>query len=363
MQPPNISIQPSPTTSPITNIGMHDSPAVIQRNHFQFKSLSSWSLNLFMGCCHGCLFCFVPDTSVNKQKALLKAHEVKDPVMEWGKFLLVRPWNESAFMASLKAAEQTPLTELNGDGNRAIILCSTTDPYQVILHPDPAKTKLFNDHAKSTLHKCLIAIRDHSTLNVRILTRSPLARRDFQLFKSFGDRLLLGVSLPTLNDRLSKIFEPKAPGPKQRFQLLEDAHAAGINTYVAVAPVYPEVGYKGLLEVFKNVKKVNPHTVFMEPINIRLGVAARIEADAKARGKKINTNPYTNNETWAAYALETLRNAERAAEEAGIMDRLHLWPDHEALGKKSVVESQEDPAAYVQWLESYWNRVSEWPGK
>ena len=38
--------------------------------------------------------------------------------------------------------------------------------------------------------------RDHSSLNVRILTRRPLAKLDFDLYRSFGERLVFGMSLP-----------------------------------------------------------------------------------------------------------------------------------------------------------------------
>ena len=46
-------------------------------------------------------------------------------------------------------------------------------------------------HARQLVRRSLELIRDHSTLNVRILTRSPLARADFDLFKSFGTRFCL----------------------------------------------------------------------------------------------------------------------------------------------------------------------------
>jgi len=63
------------------------------------------------------------------------------------------------------------------------------------------------------------------------------------------------------------------------------------------------------------------------------------------------------------FKYKSLRDAERAAKATGQLDRLHLWPDHEALGAAKVVKAQENPAAYLKWLRSYWNRVSEWPGK
>jgi DNA repair photolyase len=266
-------------------------------------------------------------------------------------------------MASLAKAEKTHPGLLKPDGNRAVFLCSTTDPYQTIRNPDPVKQKQLNELAKYVRRKALVAIRDHSTLNVRIPTRSPLAREDFDLFQTFGDRLLLGTSLPTLDPVLGRLYEPKVPAPSQRLKLLTDAQKAGIHTYVAVAPVFPEVGYEGMLEVFKAVKAAKPHTIFLEPVNLRLGIAERIREEARKLGRDIDMTPYTDGVAWAKYAIQTLKDAERAAKATRQLDRLHLWPDHQALGAAKVVNAQEDPDAYLKWLQRYWNRVSEWPGK
>ena len=342
---------------------MHDAALTIERNNFRYKSLSCWSLNPFLGCGHGCPFCYVPDTCANKQKTLLAGYGVTDPVADWGSYVLVRPWIESRFMASLRVAEQTHLGLLNADGNRAVMLCSTTDPYQVIRNEDPETQRRLNHHARHMLQMALTAIRDHSTLNVRILTRSPLARQDFELLRSFGNRLLLGTSLPTLDPVLGRVYEPRAPDPRQRLQLLIDAHAAGIPTFVAVAPVFPEVGYEGMLQVFREVRAAQPCTIFMEPVNIRQGIAERIQAEAQIHGRQIDMTPYREKAAWIEYAVRTLKEAERAADEAGVRDCLHLWPDHTDLGSRAAVKSQDDPEVYVRWLQGCWNRISEWPGK
>lgn len=63
------------------------------------------------------------------------------------------------------------------------------------------------------MRRSLELILERSTLNARVLTRSPLAKSDFDLFAAFGKRLTFGMSLPTLRDDLSRIFEPKAPAP------------------------------------------------------------------------------------------------------------------------------------------------------
>src|SRR5207245_8263221 len=82
-----------------------------------------------------------------------------------------------------------------------------TDPYQVLRHPDPARRRELAAQARFLVRHSLELIRDKSTLNVRILTRSPLAQADFDLFKSFGKRLVFGMSLPTLRNDLAKAYE------------------------------------------------------------------------------------------------------------------------------------------------------------
>ncbi|GAA5119536.1 hypothetical protein JIN84_21550 [Luteolibacter yonseiensis] len=340
-------------------VALHDHPVTVEQNYFINKSLSSWAVNMFMGCSHGCRFCSVPDTSTGKQKSTLAPFGVDDPIAEWGQYALLRPWDERKFIASVMKAEGTDPATLNADGNRAVIFSSTTDPYQVF-PGSQGERRLFNEHARSLIRNALTAIRDHSTLNVRILTRSPLARSDFDLFKSFGNRLLLGTSLPTLDPTLSRIYEGRSPAPRQRLKLLLDAHAEGINTFVAVAPVFPECGYDGMLEVFQAVKAANPCTVFMEPINLRRGNVDRIRLAAERMGKPIDMTPFTGE--WSDYAISALQDAERAAADAGIVDRLHLWPDHRALATKAVLARQKDPHAYISWLNRWWKRVSEWPG-
>ena len=343
-------------------VRLHDAPVLIQPNNFVNKSLSNWSVNPFMGCQHGCEFCYVPDTSVTKQTKMLGSYGVENPAIDWGRYLLVRPWDRAAFSRALRKAEETPLESLNPDGNRAVMYSTTTDPYQVIQGPTGEQLTELREIARNARRRSLEMIRDHSTLNVRILTRSPMAREDFELFASFGDRLMLGISLPTLDESLSQVYEPHVPGPKQRLKLLHDAHDAGLNSFVAVAPVFPECDYESLVALFEAVKGANPLTVFMEPVNIRLEVASRIQKSAARVGRDIDMSPFTDRDVWADYALLKLREAEEAARETGLSEHLHLWPD-KALGAKKVVGRQPDPEIYLAWLNEKWSRISEWPGK
>lgn len=208
-----------------------------------------------------------------------------------------------------------------------MIFCSTTDAYQTFHASTPEKTNLLNESAKALVRKALEAIRDHSTLNVRILTRSPLVKRDFDLFKTFGNRLVFGMSLPTLNNQLSKIYEPKAPAPTKRLETLRAAKAAGLHVYVAMAPTYPECDEADLRATLTAIKELDPITVFHEPINIRAENVARIKQHAARLVPPVTLKTELLQPlcAWRRYALDSLRLVENLADEAGLGQCLHLW--------------------------------------
>lgn len=335
-------------------------PAVISENNFIYKSLSNWALNIAVGCSHACRFCYVPSAATNKQGAKLAEFGVEDPDAEWGDYVLLRPWNEQKFLASLRSAENTPRSQLKPDGNRAVIYCSTTDPYQVIHHPDPVRQRELARHARFLVRHSLELIRDQSTLNVRILTRSPLARSDFELFRIFGKRLVFGMSLPTLRNDLSKVYEPKAPAPSQRLATLHAAKEAGLHIFVAVAPTYPECDEADLRATLTAVAELESITIFHEPINIRAENVARIQACAELNGTRLRTEVFQSREAWQDYAVEALHTVHRLAKELGIARQLHLWPDR-SLGSPSLANRMPQPTKYLERLQHWWQRISEWP--
>src|SRR4029077_17521782 len=210
-----------------------------------------------------------------------------------------------------------------------------TDPYQVIHHPDSNRRRELSEHARFIVRRSLELIRDNSTLNVRILTRSPLARSDFELFRSFGKRLVFGMSLPTLRNDFAKVYEPKAPAPSQRLAALRAAKEAGLHVYVALAPTYPECDEADLRATLKAVAELEPITIFHEPINIRAENVARIEAQAADMGVRLRTEVFATRESWQDYAVNALHTVSELARELGIEKHMHLWPD-KSLGSQSL---------------------------
>ncbi|MEN9575612.1 MAG: hypothetical protein RL514_3467 [Verrucomicrobiota bacterium] len=379
----------APPAAPSAMVDFWHKPVRIELNHFKHKSLSAWKCNISIGCQHACRFCYVPAVSTKFQKPVLKArYGVADPDAQWGDYVLLRPLDEAQILKDIRAAEKRPLSELSPDGNRAVMLCTTTDAYQTITSPNKELQRRLNADRAHLVRRTLELIRDHSTLNVRILTRSPLARQDFDLFKSFGNRLLFGMSVPTLNNRLARIYEPNAPSPTQRLATLQAARDLGLNIFVAVAPTYAECDEADLRATLTDVKALSPRTIYHEPINVRADNIARIARHAEAEGQVLNTAVFDTPNDWRAYAMDSLRMVQRLAQELGLEGKLHLWPDAElqsencfhemrkaawtrqhpdaVLTKEQRVELKRlDEAAYaehVAWLEGWWSRISEWPG-
>ena len=342
----------------INYTGDWNHPALIQRNNFQHKSLSCWSLNPYVGCQHACRFCYVPSTFSPPVEALLAKAGIGDADKDWGQYAFLRRWDEAAFLKSLAVAERTPVSELNIDGNRAVMLSTTTDAYQTLRGSNAAETLDLNKRARVMVRRMLELIRDRSTLNVRILTRSPLARQDFDLYKTFGDRLLFGMSLPTLNDQLARVYEPKAPAPTQRLETLKLAASMGIPVYVAVAPTYPEQCEEDLTKVLCAVAALQPVTVFHEPINIRTGNVERMKREAQALGFEFMENVFATKENWEEFAVAQLLVAETLATNLGLGCVFHSWPDS-TLGSKRVRDAFGPD--YSEWIDECWYRVSAWP--
>ena len=379
----------------------HSAFARIERNAFKYKSLSSWSYNIAVGCGHACRFCYVVDsqqTGPGKEgnentgplAKTLREYGILDPDADWGKYVLFRPWDEKKFMASLRRAECIPRAKLNADGNRAVIMCSTTDPYQtIVIKGNPVKQNLLNHHARFLVRRALELILEYSTLNVRILTRSPLAKQDFDLYKKFGNRLIFGMSVPTLRQNLLDVYEPQAPSAQARVRTLQEAAEARIPLFVAVAPTYPDLGEADIRAVLEAIKPLKPLTIFHEPINIRAENVERIAAHARDLNVDLRTDVFKNGSTWRDYAVEQLRAVQRIATELGMADQLHLWPDKSLRAPGAFMKArqtafreanpnrretkheekrrrEQDQTAYTQfmaWLDHWHQRKSEWPGE
>src|SRR5688500_1337033 len=172
------------------------------------KRLGDWVLNPYVGCEHGCFHCYCP--AMPGVKFANHGHTQR----EWGEYLYPKPGLIEALREQLRnfTPEKAKRTEW---GNGWVLMSFLTDCYT----PAEAKHKL----RRECLSLCLAA--EHK---VRLQTRSALVERDFDLFKAHKGQVLLGTSLPHLDDELARVLEPRASSPTRRLAMLEKAASAGI---------------------------------------------------------------------------------------------------------------------------------------
>jgi DNA repair photolyase len=73
---------------------------------------------------------------------------------------------------------------------------------------------------------------------VVVQTRSPLVVRDVDILSAAKD-LEVGLTIPTADDQIRRLFEPKAPPIEARLRALDELHRAGIRTFAMIAPLLP----------------------------------------------------------------------------------------------------------------------------
>lgn len=162
-----------------------------------------YCLNPYSGCAHGCRYCYAGFMR------RFSGHEE-----HWGSYVDVK----------VNAVEMLR-RQLKRPKTGSVCLSSVTDPYQAL-------------EEKYRLTRGCLELLKESGLSVSILTRSPLAARDIDLFQEFRD-IEVGFSIGTDDDKIRALLEPCAPTIPQRIEALRKIHDAGITTYVFIGPLLP----------------------------------------------------------------------------------------------------------------------------
>ncbi len=186
-------------------------------NEVQAKAILSksqiydYALNPYTGCEHACSYCYA--------RFMKRFSGHREP---WGEFVDVK----------INAPDLLE-RELPRKRPGAVWVSGVCDPYQ----PAEARYRL--------TRRCLELLVD-ADWPVRVQTRSPLVTRDVDLLARGAD-VEVGFSIPTADDEIRSLFEPRAPSIDSRLDALGTVHGAGIRTFAMVAPMLP--GAEGLAEL------------------------------------------------------------------------------------------------------------------
>ena len=110
-----------------------------------------------------------------------------------------------------------------------------------------------------------------------IITRSLLVRRDIEVIKD-SNRSFVGISLNTLDDSITGLIEPDAPGAGDRTDLIRDlVGIAGLRTVVRIDPIIPGItDGERLTELLQWVLNIKPFAIGLETLRIDGVIASRM---------------------------------------------------------------------------------------
>jgi len=171
----------------------------------------AWTINPYRGCEFGCHYCYARYT-----------HE------------FMEMWDSRDFERKIYAKTDAPehlRAELRQgrDKGLPIALGTATDPYQ------PAEKQF------EITRRILAVFTEFQGLDLSVTTKSVLILRDLDLLQALAGRHRFSVhmTVTTLDERLARLMEPKAPTPTQRLEAVRKLAQAGIRVGVNAMPVLP----------------------------------------------------------------------------------------------------------------------------
>jgi DNA repair photolyase len=194
-----------------TEIAIDTARKVITRNASPDISFDR-SINPYRGCEHGCIYCFARPTH---------AYLGLSPGLDFESKLFMKPDAPELLERELSARNYTP---------RTIAIGTNTDPYQPI-------------ERRFEVMRRILEVLERAGHPVGIVTKSNLVVRDIDILARMAKRNLVrvGISVTTMDAKLSRVMEPRAPTPSRRLDALRQLAEAGVPTSVMVAPVIPAI--------------------------------------------------------------------------------------------------------------------------
>lgn len=170
------------------------------------------SVNAYRGCEHGCIYCYARPSH---------AYHDLSPGLDFETKLFAKPDAARLLRETLAKRNYNPAP---------IAMGTNTDPYQPI-------EGLYRI-TRAVLELCL-ELRHPVT----ITTKSARVLDDLDLLAELARHRLtaVGISVTSLDPRLSGLLEPRASSPAKRLDALGKLVDAGVPAHVSIAPVIPAI--------------------------------------------------------------------------------------------------------------------------
>ena len=172
----------------------------------------TWTINPYRGCEFACKYCYARYTH--------EFMEMRDGV-DFERKIYVKQQAAWLLRQDLKKVKR----------GEEIAIGTATDPYQ------PAERRYGITRA------ILEELALHAGLEIGIVTKSNLVLRDADLLRRIAqtNQLYVNLTITTLDIRLARILEPRAPRPDLRLDAVRKLNVAGVPAGVICAPVVPGI--------------------------------------------------------------------------------------------------------------------------
>ena len=216
--------------------------ALLNRCVSKRKLPFTWTINPYRGCEFACKYCYARYTHEFMEMRDGRDFERKIYVKQQTAWLVRQE------LKRVKPAEQ-------------IAIGTATDPYQ------PAEKRF--EITRSILGE----IAQHRGLELGIVTKSDLVTRDLQLLREVArhNSLYVSLTVTTVNTRLARILEPRAPRPDLRLQAVAKLAQAGLNVGVICSPVLPGItdSPSGLDKVVCGAKEAGAQYIYSNALFLK----------------------------------------------------------------------------------------------
>ncbi len=246
---------------PRTEVTLQNARSIISRNESPDIPFDQ-SINPFLGCEHGCVYCYARPTH---------AYLGLSPGLDF----------ETKIYAKSNAAELL-IKELSKPGYvpKLIALGANTDPYQ------PTERRM-------EITRSVLRVLSDFNHPVGITTKSALVERDVDILGPMAAKGLARVflSVATLDHEIARRLEPRANAPTRRIEAIRRLSEAGIPTGVIVAPMIPALTDKDIesvLEAAAGAGASSAHYVMLRlPLEIRDLFVEWLQAHYPMRAKHV----------------------------------------------------------------------------
>ncbi len=285
----------------------------------------TWTINPYRGCEFGCRYCYARYT-----------HEymgLHDPADFENKIYVKRD------------AARTLLRELTPErlAGHLIALGTATDPYQ------PAERRF------RITRGVLEALARADGVRLNITTKGDLITRDIDVLRQIAARgsLQVNITLTTVDARLARILEFRAPAPQKRLAALRALRDAGLRAGVNIAPILPDLtdGRESLAAVIAAARQAGATHVFANVLFLKESAQKRFFPFLEEHFPKLAAR-YARRYARSAYVdaeykRRVLGLVERLKQEYGIPDRQDLEAPaavHEATARQLLLGLPEPPS-------------------